>query len=77
MRAVLANSAKEVDLTDPSGKRLWIGVETDPSFPNEALTTKASLESALSALDASYAARPGHAGWAVHQYAFWSVMPGY
>lgn len=73
--SVLANSSYEVDLTDAQGKRIWIGVETDPAHPSDAFLTKTALGSALAALDSTYASHASYAGWAVHEYAFFSVMP--
>ncbi|MBK7580439.1 MAG: hypothetical protein IPI67_09565 [Myxococcales bacterium] len=73
--SVLANSAKEVGFTDAAGKRLWIGVETDPAHASDAFVTKSALDSALGAIGSSYSGHASYAGWAVHEYAYWSVMP--
>lgn len=75
--AVLANSAVEMTSTDASGKQVWIGVETNPALPDEALATRPDLENALAAIQGAYAGRPGYGGWAVHAYSYWSSMPGY
>ena len=52
-----------------------MGVETDPAHPNDAFLTMSALSSALAALDSTYSSRPSYAGWAIHEYAFFSVMP--